>query len=205
MKAIVYEENEKKKVEFTLSKQELVALLAHSSKDAARPFMSAVAFDTEKLRVMATDGHRAALCQCAPPLDSSTGQGKTYILPRVFAEDVAKRLKGSEEATFRFDDAGNATVSTTMGSTSYKLSEAQFPPIDQVIPKYDAETKSCSQIGFNAFYLADLELVGKATGGKQPKLVMTLGPTAMDPALMKVESFARGCEWTVVLMPMRIE
>lgn len=207
MKTFVYEENDKA-IGFMLNKQELTALLSHAGKDATREAVYSLAFDTEKCRVMVTDGHRLVVCQCLEiPKDSpiKAGEGKTYLLPRHVAEDVAKRLIKSEEASFRFDDAtGEGIVWTTMGTSRYKLSKAEFPPTDQVIPKYDDETKSCTKIGFNPFYLADLELIGKATGEKMPTLTLRLGPTATDPGLMTVRSSARDCEWTVVLMPVRI-
>ena len=149
------------RAKFSINKKELVALLSHASKEENRPF-SALAFDTEKARAMATDGHRLALCQCQPTTIPITS-GKVYLLPLSAAEDISKRLKPNEEADISFDDTTKeAIVASPMGVSKYKLRDDNYPPVDQVIPKYDDETKSCTKIGFNPFYLADLELIGKA-------------------------------------------
>ena len=188
---------------FKLNKSEIAALTAYASDDKSRYSINGVAFDTGDQRVMATDGHRLTTCQ-AMTLTACDAPKRIAIVPLDFMIDVGKRLKAKEEATFTFGKDTVAVI-TPMGETSYKLHNATYPPVDQVIPKHDHKP-SCGVIGFNALYLADVALIGKACEAKSSPIIrFELGPNDISPALMKIASISRDCEWTIVLMPSRLK
>lgn len=187
---------------FVVNKSEIAALTAYASNDKTRYNLNVVAFDTGDQRIMATDGHRLTTCQ-AMTLTAWDVPKRVVMVPRDCMIDVGGRLKGKgEEAIFLFA-LNTVIVSTPMGDATYKLVDGVFPPVDQVIPKH-THTASCGVFGFNAFYVADIALIGKACEAKSPIIRLQLGPDAVSPALMKVHSASRDCEWTIVLMPARL-
>ena len=189
---------------FKLNKVEIAALTAYASDDKTRYNLNVIAFDTSDQRVMATDGHRLTTCQ-AMTLTACDVPKRVAMVPLDCMIDVGKRLKAKgEEAIFVFT-SDSVIVSTPMGDATYKLAEGKFPPVDQVIPKYK-HAPSCGVIGFNALYMADIALIGKACEAKKSPIIrFELGPDTLSPALMKIASVSRDCEWTVVLMPARLD
>jgi hypothetical protein len=187
---------------FKLNKAEIAALTAYASGDKTRYNLSCIAFDTGNQRVMATDGHRLTTCQ-AMMLTACDASKRTAMIPLDCMIDVGKRLKAKGEEAIFFFAEDTVTVSTPMGDATYNLVGGNFPPIDQVIPKYK-HAPSCGVIGFNAFYMADIALVGKACESRSPIIRFELGPDTLSPALMKIASASRNCEWTIVLMPARL-
>ena len=194
---------------FKLNKSEIAALTAYASDDKTRNNLNVVFFDTVDQRVIATDGHRLTTCQAMTltALAACDVPKRSAMVPLECMIDVGKRLKSKgEEAIFFFaKDTVTVTVSTFMGDAIYKLAEGDFPPVDRVIPKYK-HAPSCGVIGFNALYMADIALIGKACEAKKSPIIrFELGPDTSSPALMKIASVSRDCEWTIVLMPVRLD
>jgi len=188
---------------FKLSKLEIATLVAYACDEKYRVNINGVAFDTGDQRVMSTDGHRLTTCQ-AMTLTACDVPKRIAVVPRDCMVDVGKRLKAKGEEAIFFFAKDTVTVSTPMGDATYKLVPGNFPPVDQVIPKYK-HAPSCGVIGFNALYMAEIALIGKACEAKNAPIIrFELGPDDKSPALMKIASTSRDCEWTIVLMPARL-
>ena len=94
--------------------------------------------NAEQLRLVATDGHRLAMCT----LDTgvSVEQPASVILPRKGVTELAKLL-GEEDAEANISLSNNhARVETRDFSFTSKLIDGKFPDYERVLPKNSSKT-----------------------------------------------------------------
>lgn len=184
------------------SKQELAALLAFMTTDGTRYTLWGLAFDPTTGRVWSSDGHRGALVDACERVDQDRAVlGEAFLVPRNKIEARMVEQKSAPEITFTRADAGKTKPANLV----------------QVLPEVGSlkEHRGVAT-GFNAAYLADLELIQRAIPpiviqkprGKKDKLYATAAvyPPAEPLAPMRVEFEARGgnSHWTAVIMPCRV-
>jgi DNA polymerase-3 subunit beta len=90
-----------------------------------------------RVRAVATDGHRLALCDA--PFDQETGTDIQIILPRKAVIELG-RLLGDSDADAAFE-IGNSHMRVHLGETSFttKLIDGRFPDYERVMPSGQAE------------------------------------------------------------------
>lgn len=176
---------------YTMSKRELGALLAHASKDEARLHLAGVGFNHG--HVVATDGHRLALCTVE---GASDNEGKAHVVPRSALQEAYKAATVRTDIAIAANEDGYEIAVDGAGwSGKCPMTSPQY---QQVIPaKERAGSVRC--IGFNPFYMADVGKVLQATGGKA--VAMSMGDE-LDP--IRIDIPGEGCAWVVVVMPMRV-
>lgn len=99
-----------------------------------------------RLRVVATDGHRLALCDLEQPLPG-TGEKQQIILPRKGVIELQRLLGDMEEAVQIQVGTNHFRVELANARFTSKLIDGRFPEYDRVLPKngdkiLTAETKS---------------------------------------------------------------
>jgi len=214
---------------FALTRAELVALMTHASSDITRAHVNSVCFDVGRGRVVATDGHRLAVClareapgprpdvsylisldDCKAAVRSAKQKVHTIcfdLLKRPEKKDdvcgVEIRIVDTSMYPDPFDPSFPDALQVRMRPRPVN---AQFPPIDQVLRKLPHKGQpATSWYAVNASYLADLAVVVKAgacndrCGGVQMFL------PEPDDELGPMLACAKGddCDWTVLIMPMR--
>lgn len=139
----------------TISKLAVKALLAFASDDTTREHMSGVHFEPEGYAV-ATDGHTMAVFRIAP------FSGPAYLVPREAFDGL---LTGKDDLTVC---AGHIAGGGKFGKLGAEFSSPgqAFPPWRVVMPGIAAPDKSAAfnVIGFNAAYLARVDLLQRACG-----------------------------------------
>jgi DNA polymerase-3 subunit beta len=92
-----------------------------------------VELESEKIRVVATDGHRLAMCTLAINLDVT--ETTQIILPRKGVIELSKLLM-DEEADIEVVIGSNHLRATTKDFTfTSKLVDGKFPDYERVLPK----------------------------------------------------------------------
>ncbi len=100
-----------------------------------RYFLNGLLLDVRKdrLRAVATDGHRLALCDARVPLD--VGEAFQIIVPRKAITEL-QRLLGEEEDTIDVTITPNhLQITVDHVSFTTKLIDGRFPDYERVIPK----------------------------------------------------------------------
>lgn len=198
-----------------LSRAELVCLLTFMSTDSSRQSQYGCLLDTARGRAEATDGHRGVVCRTGDRLERDRGIAGSYLVPRDLLERVRKLAKQNDE--IRITVEGEAVVLSVgeLGAFTGKVSSATFPPLDRIFPDHNPKHRG-AVAAFNGDYLADMKtitdacppLVIKEPRGKlkkmYPGLVIYPPDGELDPMLVKTSCPANSCDWTAVLMPMRI-
>ena len=180
----------------SFSKADLVALLAHASKDETRAHLAAVHFDGYTGRAFAADGHRMAIRK---------GDGEApwcYVVGRAALEAAAKTPKA---AVYILHPSTGDIVA--MSKATAKLATIQAPhvtdakgarvpvlPVDQIV---GAPASSHVRQMVNPRYLADLVYVADAAG----ETMVRAYPAAdeHDPMQYHVGP------WIVTIMPGRLD
>lgn len=183
------------RTQVSLTKAEFTALLAHASTDETRPNRFGVYFDAPRMRGVATDACRLAICE---------GEGDkgewTYLVPRDAAM-VALKAKGAEtfvitpaNGDIAAMDKANRKVGTFPAPQAHG---AEFPPYEHVAT---AAPSSHVRQAFNTKYLGDLRYVTDAALQSSQWQSITCYPAEdeLSPAQFRVKN------WTVYLMPARI-
>jgi DNA polymerase-3 subunit beta len=90
---------------------------------------------SEKLKAIATDGHRLAMAELK--VDLGVGEPRQFIVPRKAVLELTRLLAG-DEGTVRIDVSGNAIRATfkEVRLTS-KLIDGRFPDYQRVIPNVE--------------------------------------------------------------------
>jgi DNA polymerase-3 subunit beta len=102
-----------------------------------------------RLRAVATDGHRLALCDM--PLDTPLNEKRQVIVPRKGVQELLRLLENSDEP-IRIDVGSNHIgISTREIRFTSKLVDGRFPDYDRVVPK-----------GGDKIVVADRELLRQA-------------------------------------------
>ncbi len=126
-------------VDFSLDRQVLVdlvesTLFAMAHQDV-RYYLNGLLLeiDGHRVRAVATDGHRLALCEKELAVDLG-GESKQYIIPRKGVLELARLLSnGDGEVQLSI---GENHLRATLGSVTLisKLVDGRFPDYDRVIP-----------------------------------------------------------------------
>jgi DNA polymerase-3 subunit beta len=95
-----------------------------------------------KLRAVATDGHRLALCDIA--LAEADGETNQVIVPRKGVLELQRLLEGDEEVQIAF---GSNHIRVDVGSIRFtsKLIDGRFPDYDRVIPATESNIVKASR------------------------------------------------------------
>lgn len=102
-----------------------------------------------RLRAVATDGHRLALCDM--PVDVKLSQVRQVIVPRKGIQELQRLLESSDDPVQV--DVGTNHIGISSADTRFtsKLVDGRFPDYDRVVPK-----------GGDKLILADRELLRQA-------------------------------------------
>lgn len=192
---------------------ELRALTEYASTDQARQHIACVCFDTGLGRAVATDGHRLLKIDAAQSTAPRPNETKSRDEHLVNAKKLQAALKGmgSKKAKLRVTpEKGSFTIEAGPVRAALEKVDATFPPCDQVIPDIASMAKPCEKVGFNAFYLAALGVIGEIavshgckTAGCWLRLGAELDPARIDATFMGGNVDDQGSA-TIVVMPMRV-
>ncbi|MFS1563791.1 MAG: hypothetical protein ACL7AX_13645 [Candidatus Arsenophonus phytopathogenicus] len=171
----------------TVSKPALLSTMIFQAKCDERYYLNGICFAPDK-KLYSTDGNRVFV-----------GEHETKDL----SENVIVSIKGA-----RFTRFDKAQIDTQSGIVTYfdedelrvgaaicEIIDGKYPDINRVIPK---ESKTVSEIGFNASYLADIEKVAKIYNPKYKSI--KIKPNGNDSAAI-VEL---NKNTSVIVMPTRI-
>ena len=102
-----------------------------------------------RLRAVATDGHRLALCDM--PVDIKINQARQVIVPRKGIQELLRLLESNDESVQV--DVGSNHIGISSADIRFisKLVDGRFPDYDRVVPK-----------GGDKLVLADRELLRQA-------------------------------------------
>lgn len=120
-----------------------------ASTDATRPYLIHVELDVTGKRMLATDGHRLVVVPCEPQEHDTSGPVTGEALKG--ARKFAKRAKQPTTAL----SANGALVYPGVTLERPSRGDAQYPPVDRVIP---GEPERSITISFNPKYLYELAL-----------------------------------------------
>ena len=195
------------------TKAELIALLAHASTEPMRESLYGLVLEASLGRAFATDGHRLAMVTAGARLASQDATKTRAIIPTDVLAQVVK-LAGKKDIVRITPNCTTVKVEvscvdrwqneTPGPSFTGPLGAADnCPPVDEVLPAY-AQNHTGTVAGINTAYLADLELVARASSEHRLAGVMLYPPS--DPTSpFKAECNAiDGTRWVVAIMPMRI-
>lgn len=199
---------------FVATIAELRALTTYASADVTRPHIASVCFDTGRGCAVATDGHRLIKIDAAKssaPRPNETTERNEHL---VNAKRLQAALKGmgSKRTKVRVTPKDGSFVVECGALTGAipEVNDAKFPAHDQVIPTIASMPAPAACVGFNAYYLAALGVLGEIaeshgckTTGCQLRLSEELSPARIDAAFMGENVDDQGSA-TIVVMPMRI-
>lgn len=183
------------RVEMTID--DLKALVAHASKDTARPHVNSLCIDPSHRRAMATDGHRIAVV-----VDPEAKVGADLVDPMLLSVADAKVLIKQGAASWTISTDGTARASTRAGANltaTFDPVKAQFPPVDAILKYAHPVATPAAAVGFDVRYLADLKLVVDAADNVVDARAVTIFMPAEND---RPATFVAG-DWTVVIMPMK--
>ena len=180
----------------SFSKADLVALLAHASKDETRAHLAAVHFDGYTGRAFAADGHRMAIRK---------GDGEApwcYVVGRAALEAAAKTPKAAvyilhpSTGDIVAMSKANAKLATIQAPHVTDAKGARVPvlPVDQIV---GAPASSHVRQMVNPRYLADLVYVADAAG----ETMVRAYPAADEGDPMQYHVGP----WIVEIMPGRLD
>lgn len=172
------------------------ALMQFASDDPARPHMSGLGLDA--CHIGATDGHT-----CARAMGCDPGTAKAPPASR-------DRSCWSGEYVETAIKVAKATKSPTIALAWSARLDAEFPPLEQVVP--GARTIACSEaVGQCAEYLARLVKVAHAVQGGRRTSRSAAQPVALehaagplDPVVWRVPGLNGSPDVQVVIMPVRL-
>ncbi|MCZ7586871.1 MAG: DNA polymerase III subunit beta [Deltaproteobacteria bacterium] len=119
--------------------------------DETRPYLNGVYFHTadaegkKRLRAVATDGHRLALCDKALPDGSKFAVKPGVILPRKGVLELKKLLDGSADDLEICVSERNAIFRLGTTLVIIRLVDGDYPDYNTVIPKGNEKVITCSR------------------------------------------------------------
>ena len=126
-------------VEFTVERAAFIHLLQSThfamSQQDVRAYLNGllVEIDPHTVTVVATDGHRMAICKLAAPLSN---QHHRLLLPRKGVQEMIRLLNNvSDERVVISAGKNHFKLVTEQYTFSSKLIEARFPPYHRAIPR----------------------------------------------------------------------
>lgn len=126
-------------VEFDLSVTTLKALIegtqfAMAHQDV-RYYLNGLLFELEsgRIRTVATDGHRLALCDRSVELGET--EPRQIIIPRKGVTEIVRLLSGADESVGLAIGGNHLKVTTSRQVLTTKLVDGRFPDYERVIPR----------------------------------------------------------------------
>lgn len=131
------------------------------STDETRAHLASVLveWDGTALRMVSTDGHRLHKSEA----ETSSVNSLRMLIPRKGVQELRKVCDSSDEV--EISQAGNTAFFTAGFTLDVKLTDAQFPPYDQVIPKQEANMGTIAMKPFVEAVRAVAVAAAKSTGG----------------------------------------
>ncbi len=130
--------------EFTAKQGDIKRLIDRTSfamaQQDVRYYLNGMLWElqAEQLRVVATDGHRLAMCTLAATI--ATEEDRSVILPRKGVIELARLLMNEEEDVSFVIGANHIRATTTEFTFTSKLVDGKFPDYERVLPR--SSTKS---------------------------------------------------------------
>jgi DNA polymerase III sliding clamp (beta) subunit (PCNA family) len=109
-----------------------------ASTTESRYTLKAVKFDVEGKRIMATDGHIAAIVPCEP-----SAEDHSALIPLDAIKGIRAMQKRAKTVPVEVRTNSKITAIGAGETEEYAPMEGQFPNVDMVIPKWDA-AKPCT-------------------------------------------------------------
>jgi len=111
-----------------------------------RYYLNGLLWETfeKKLRVVATDGHRLALCDAASP-EFTAKDHQQVIIPRKGVMELMRLLEDSEQAVAIQMASNHIRFSTPEWTFTSKLVDGRFPDYLPVIPKPGGNVLRCNR------------------------------------------------------------
>lgn len=196
---------------FSITKAEIKAVISHASSDSTRPIINAVAFEASGYvsRITATNGRTIIVCE---RILERQGAFSPRLLPLCDLIKAARMLRTNKhKIRIIFSDGGARMVvadgdNEECGCVESKLVDAMCPAYDRVIPRFDNENGQggggAGIVRLSAKYLASVALIAKAVEDNDDGVHMMVGGRSLDPVVITA---GRDTEWTLVIMPVRIE
>ena len=141
----LFGEEKKPLLSFTLPSKKMLDMLRHTAFSMAnqdtRFFLNGALFEVTPyhFRVVASDGHRLAMCTHTEVLAEDLPDKTHAIIPRKAITELMRFLEGDEEADDRSVQVaiGEHQVSIEVGGKTIKskLIDGQFPEYERVLPK----------------------------------------------------------------------
>lgn len=165
--------------------------------DETRVALQHVELDTEKKRLLATDGHRLVVVPCGVDIGDTRGPIPEAAL--VAARKAAKKAKHPTAQVV----CNGAVKAPVAGQSFDRPNDRAFPPVDEVIPRDRKPT-----IALNAKYLKE---IADAIGSSDGIVVLSLGDPEDPIVVWGTVGGSRGAtpldgarDAFAVLMPCRI-
>jgi len=92
----------------------------------------------QRLRSVATDGHRLAVCDC--PAEIPGAQGQQVIVPRKGIQELARLLEDSDEPARVVIGSNHIRLQLPQLRFTSKLIDGRFPDYERVLPKDNDKT-----------------------------------------------------------------
>lgn len=130
-------------VEFSLGQQQLKRLLDRTAFSMAqqdvRYYLNGMLWEVtpERLRTVATDGHRLAMCTLQAPMPVEALQQS--ILPRKGVIELGRLLEGDGAITLQLGSS-HLRATTEFFTFTSKLVDGRFPDYDRVLPRGTTRT-----------------------------------------------------------------
>ena len=127
-------------LEFSVQQSQLKRLIDRTSiamaQQDVRYYLNGMLFEIQngRLRAVATDGHRLAMCEAAA--DVSTDELRQVIIPRKGVMELNRLFSGDTDRAVKLVMSSNHVRAVTDNFTfTSKLVDGKFPDYQQVIPK----------------------------------------------------------------------
>ncbi len=136
-------ENEIDTIALTLNQKQLSELLQSTSFAMAqkdfRPYLNGmlIEVDSQRIRAVATDGHRLALHTIG--VENSTREEQRLILPRRSALELARLLQDPEEPVTITGGAGHFRAQMNSCTLVSKLINSRYADYERVIPRNNSK------------------------------------------------------------------
>lgn len=133
-----------KNQEFTIRQGDLKRLIDRTSfamaQQDVRYYLNGMLWEIQsgQLRVVATDGHRLAVCTLAAPIESA--EKAMIILPRKGVIELARLMTSENDDVHVVIGNNHIRATTTDFTFTSKLVDGKFPDYDRVLPKGSTKT-----------------------------------------------------------------
>jgi len=185
---------------WTLTKPELVALLAYAYRVPDRESLRGILFDGSLGLVAATNGH------CLLVARTRSGGQQRVVLSLEHADALCKNMRRNDTAALTiFDEVVTVQVRSRKGDRQLDYdvhpADVTFPPVHQIM---DPEQRKPLREGVhvNAAYLAGVGHLAAITRSDVGAVHLRIG-AALDPITVECTD-DDGARWQLAIMPVRV-